>query len=190
MPWAAATAVPSSTSPVTSRRRPGFSHTRPCVSPVSAPTGLVAALKMSLRHWGPRASLTASVGRPAREHAAARRSTSSNGGGLGSKGPIVVSPFTSHWTWPGSMTRPAGKVVPRITRGTCSASASSLPIPFWTEQTEPSANAAAVAAIAGSVCIAFVATIPKSQAGTWPGSLVAGHCRPPRLLPRAAGRSR
>ena len=71
------------------------------------------------------------------------------------------------------MTRPAGKVVPRITRATCSASASSLPIPFWTEQTAPSANAAAVAAIAGSVCIAFVATIPKSQAGSCAGSLVA-----------------
>ena len=108
-------------------------------------------------------------------HASARRSTSSNGAGLGSKGPKVVSPLTSHWTWPGSTIRPAGKVVPRITRATCPASTSSLPIPFCTEQTAPSANACAVAAIAGSVCIAFVATIPKSQAGSSPASRRRAH---------------
>ncbi len=127
---AAATALPSSTSPETSRRSAGSSQTRPCVRPVSAPTGFVAALKISFRHCGPRASATASVGRPARVHASASRSISSNGAGLGSKGPIVVSPLTSHWTWPGSTIRPAGKVVPRITRETCPASVSSLPMPF------------------------------------------------------------
>ena len=55
MPCAAATALPSSTSPLTSRRSAGSSQTRPCVSPVSAPTGFVAALKITLRHCaGPR----------------------------------------------------------------------------------------------------------------------------------------
>ncbi len=98
--------------------------------------------------------------------ASASRSISSSGAGLGSNGPMVVSPFTSHCTWPGSRIRPAGKVVPRITRPTCAASTSSLPIPFCTEATAPSANAGAVAAIAGSVCIAFVATIPKSHGGS------------------------
>ena len=101
------------------RRRAGSSQTRPCVRPVSAPTGFVAALKITLRHCGPRASATAFVGSPARVHASASRSTSSIGAGLGSKGPIVVSPFTSHCTCPGSSTLPAGNVVPRITRSTC-----------------------------------------------------------------------
>ena len=93
--------------------------------------------------------------------------------GLGSNGPKVVSPLTSHCTTPGSRIFPAGKVVPRITRATCGAIASSLPTPFWTEATAPSANACAVAAIAASVCIAFVATIPKSHAGSSDASLVA-----------------
>src|SRR6266576_181606 len=82
---------------------------------------------------------------PPRVQASASCSTSAVGAGLGSNGPIVVSPLTSHCTWPGSTTRPAGKVVPRITRSTCCASASSLPTPFCTEQTEPFANAPAVA---------------------------------------------
>ena len=84
-----------------------------------------------------------------------------------------MSPFTSHWTTPGSTIFPAGNVVPRITRSTCAASVSSLPIPFWTVATQPSANACAVAAIAGSVCIAFVATMPKSQGGSSAASAVA-----------------
>ena len=106
-------------------------------------------------------------------HASASRSISAIGAGFGSNGPIVVSPFTSHCTWPGSTMRPAGKVVPRITRSTWAASTSSLPIPFCTVQTEPSANACAVAAIALSVCIAFVSTIPKSHGGSSAASLVA-----------------
>ena len=84
-----------------------------------------------------------------------------------------MSPFTSHCTTPGSRIFPAGKVVPRITRATCGAIPSSLPTPFWTDATAPSANACAVAAIAASVCIAFVATIPKSQAGSSAASVVA-----------------
>ena len=47
-----------------------------------------------------------------------------------------------------------------MTRATWRATTSSLPTPFWTVATAPSANACAVAAIAPSVCIAFVATIP------------------------------
>ena len=65
MPCAAATALPSSTSPETSARRSGRSQTRPCVRPVSAPIGFVDALKITLRHCGPRASATACVGMPA-----------------------------------------------------------------------------------------------------------------------------
>ncbi len=173
MPCAAATALPSSTSPETSARRSGRSHTRPCVRPVSAPIGFVDALKMTLRHCGPRASCTAAVGIPPRVHASARRSTSANGAGCGSNGPIVVSPFTSHCTWPGATIFPAGNVVPRITFPTCSASASSFPSPFCTVATQPSAKACAVAAIAELVCIAFVATMPKSHGGSSAASAVA-----------------
>src|SRR5262249_6068631 len=71
MPCAAATALPSSTIPVTSARRSGRSHTRPCVSPVSAPIGFVDALKITFRHCGPRASSTACAGIPPRVHASA-----------------------------------------------------------------------------------------------------------------------
>ncbi len=150
---------------------------------MSAPTGFVAALKITLSHCGPRASATAFVGSPARVHASASRSASSIGAGLGSKGPIVVSPFTSHCTCPGSSTLPAGNVVPRITRSTWRAITSSLPIPFCTEQTEPSPKACAVAAIAGSVCIDFVATIPSSHGGSSAG--VRGRPRVADHLPGA-----
>src|SRR6266511_1112782 len=98
MPCAAATAFPSSTSFVTSARRSGRSQTRPWVRRVSAPSGFVAALKMSFRHCGPRASATTCVGKPARVHASARRSICSIGAGRGSNGPKVVSPLTSHCT--------------------------------------------------------------------------------------------
>jgi hypothetical protein len=69
--------------------------------------------------------------------------------------------------------RPAGKVVPRTTRSTCCAIASSLPTPFCTDATHPPANARAAAATAAPVCIAFVATMPKSQAGSSRASVVA-----------------
>ena len=166
------------------RAQAGSSQTRPCVSPVSAPIGFVAALKITFRHCGPRASATACVGIPARVHASASRSISASGAGRGSNGPIVVSPLTSHCTWPGSRIFPAGNVVPRITRSTCSAIASSLPTPFWTETTAPSANACATAAHRRAGVHAFVATIPKSHAGSSAGSLVAR--RRPTDLARAA----
>ena len=91
----------------------------------------------------------------------------------GSNGPNVVSPLTSHWTTPGSSTFPAGNVVPRMTRATCAARVSSFPTPFMTLATAPPANACAVAAIAPSACMAFVATMPNSHAGSSAGSLVA-----------------
>ena len=79
-----------------------------------------------------------------------------------------------------------------MTRSTCAASVSSLPRPFCTVATQPSANACAVAAIADSVCIAFVATMPKSHGGISAGSAVARGCpttspapvsrRPSRLI--------
>ena len=95
--------------------RVGGSATWPCVRPVSAAIAFEAALKISLRHWAPRASSSACVGMPPRVQASASASTSSIGAGLGSKGPMCVSPFVSQPTWPGSITWPAGKVVPRIT---------------------------------------------------------------------------
>ena len=97
---------------------------------------------------------------PARVHASASGSIAATSIGRGSNGPNVVSPLTSHCTTPGSSSLPAGKVVPRITRSTCAASVSSFPTPFITDATAPSANACAVAVIAPSACIAFVATIP------------------------------
>ena len=173
MPCAAATALPSSTSPETTARRSGRSHTRPWVSPVRAPIGLVAALKITLRHWPGRASSTATAGIPARVQASASGSIASTAIGRGSNGPKVVSPLTSHCTTPGSSSLPAGKVVPRITRSTCSESVSSFPTPFITDATAPAENTSAVAEIAAAACIAFVATIPKSHGGIAAGSLVA-----------------
>ena len=76
--------------------------------------------------------------------------------------------------------------MPRITRSTWRASTSSLPMPFCTVATQPSANACAVAAIAGSVCIAFVATMPKSHGGSSAASLVA--CRRPSTSPAPVSR--
>ena len=186
IPCAAATALPSSTSPETSARRSGRSQTRPCVRPVSAPIGFVDALKITFRHCGPRASATAFAGIPARVQASARRSTARAGRGS-SYGPNVVSPCTSHCTCPGSRSLPAGNVVPRMTRSTCAASVSSLPSPFWTVATQPSANACAVAAIADSVCIAFVATMPKSHGGIAAALAVAFGC--PTTSPAPVSRS-
>ena len=56
-------------------------------------------------------------------------------------------------------------MTPRITRGTCAAITSSLPIPFCTLQTAPSAKTCAVAAIAAPVKVALVATSPSSHGG-------------------------
>ena len=187
MPWALATALPSSISPLTSARRSGRSQTRPCVRPVSAPSGFEAALKMTLRHCAGRPSATAWAGMPARVQASASRSTSAGDAGCGSNGANVVSPLTSHCTSPGSSSLPAGKVVPRMTRSTWAASTSSLPTPFMTEATAPPAKACAVAEIADSACIALVATMPKSQGGSAPGSLVA--CRCPWTSPAPHSRS-
>ena len=96
--------------------------------------------------------------------------------------------------------RPAGNVVPRMTRSTCSAIASSFPTPFCTEHTEPSENAWATAAMAAPVCMLFVATIPKSQDGSSEASLVACRrassspapeiLRPPSLMARTCASSR
>ena len=86
----------------TSARRSGRSQTRPCVRPVSAPIGFVAALKITLRHCAGRASATARA--PASRRGCRRRRAARSprrGRGRGSNGPNVVSPFTSHWTTPG-----------------------------------------------------------------------------------------
>ena len=75
---------------------------RPCVSPVSAAIAFDAALKISFRHCAPRASSSACVGMPPRVQASASASTLSIGAGLGSNGPMWVSPFVSQPTCPGS----------------------------------------------------------------------------------------
>ena len=170
IPCASATARPSAITAHASSRV-GGSATCPCVRPVSAAIAFEAALKISFRHWAPRASARAWVGMPARVQASASASTASIGAGLGSNGPMCVSPRVSQPTWPGSITWPAGNVVPRITSRTCSAISSSLPAPFWTEATAP--KACAVAAIASEVCMLFTATIPSSQGGSAAGSAVA-----------------
>ena len=53
--------------------------------------------------------------------------------------------------------------------------------------TQPAANRCAVAAIAPSVCIAFVATIPKSHGGELAASVVA-RTRPTTSPAPSAGR--
>ena len=60
-----------------------------------------------------------------------------------------------------------------MTRGTSSATTSSLPSPFCTLATAASAKTSAQAATAARVCSALVATMPKSQGGTSAGSVVA-----------------
>ena len=173
MPCAAATAFPSSTSPVTSARRSGRSQTRPCVRPVSAPIGFVEALKMTLRHCGPRASSTA-----CRRHPGARARVG-EALDLAERRPLVVRAERRV-----ALARPTARGPARAAsrpgrscRGSrarrAAAIVSSLPSPFWTVATQPSAKACAVAAIAGSVCIAFVATMPKSHGGSSAASLVA-----------------
>ena len=60
-----------------------------------------------------------------------------------------------------------------MTRGTWCATTSSLPIPFCTLHTAPSANTCAVAAIAASVNVVLVATIPSSHGGICDASVRA-----------------
>ena len=184
MPSASATRRPSPTSAVASVRSAGTPHSSPCVSPVSAAIGLVAALNSSLVHCAPRASSSATA-----PVAPASAAISSGRAGCGSNGPIHVMPGASISTTPGAATWPAASVTPRITRGTWRAIASSLPIPFCTLHTAPSANTCAAAAIAGSVSVAFVATMPSSQGGISRASARAAMCtiwpstrRPLRLI--------
>ena len=159
---------------LTSARRSGRSQTRPCVRPVSAPIGFVAALKITLRHCAPRASATA-VGR----HPAARAGVGEPLDLLGARRARLERAERRVALARPTARRPArGSSRPGTScRGSparrARAITSSLPTPFWTDATAPSANACAVAAIAASVCIAFVATIPKSQAGSSAASLVA-----------------
>ena len=132
------------------RAAAGCSQTRPCVSPVSAPIGFVAALKITLRHCGPRASATAR-----RRHAAAR---------AGVREPLDLGRTAPARPRTGRAScRPSRPTARRRARGSsppgtscrgsrarrARASTSSLPIPFCTVATQPSANACAVAAIAG-----------------------------------------
>ena len=128
---------------------------------------------MTLVHMGPRGSATDFVSIPARVSAAASASDSSWLAGLSLNGPIWVSPLVSWLHTPGAVICPAGNVVPMMTRGTYSAMISSLPTPFCTEHTAPSANTWATAAMAARVYRVFTAMIPKSQGGISLASLRA-----------------
>ena len=68
-------------------------RTRARLTPVSAPTGFVAALKITLRHWAPRASAKAwSASRRGCTRRRAAR-TPRAGPACGSNGPMVVRPY-------------------------------------------------------------------------------------------------
>ena len=131
------------------RAAPGRSQTRPCVRPVSAPIGFVAALKITLRHCGPRASATA-----CRRHAGARAGVGEALDLLERRRARLERPerrvaldVPLHDAGLEDLARPGRSCRgSRARRG--AASTSSLPIPFCTDATAPSANACAVAAIA------------------------------------------
>src|SRR5580692_11939925 len=97
----------------------------PWCNSVSAPTGFVAALKISLVHCAPRASFKDIVFIPERVSSPASSSTLSIEVLVSSNGPIQVSPLMSYPMCPGAIGCPAGKVVPRITNCTRSAIISS-----------------------------------------------------------------
>ena len=186
MPCAAATALPSSTSAVTSARSAGSSQTRPCVRPVRAPTGFVAALKISLRHCGPRASATA-VGR----HPGARARV----------GEPLDLVDRRRLRLEGADRRVALHVPLDVARLDDPAGregrAADHALDVLRDRllvADPVLHRADGAVRervrrrgdAGSVCIAFVATIPKSQAGSSPGSRRrAQACRRPRPRPES-----
>ena len=95
MPSAAHTHSASSISRSTWASRAGSVHTCPTVSPVRAESGLVAELKTTLVHCGPRASASAWVTRPPRVSRPASRAIRAGSAGLGSNGPNDESPGAS-----------------------------------------------------------------------------------------------
>ena len=83
-------------------------------------------------------------------------------------------PCTSHCTTPGSTTLPAGNVVPRITRSTCRGEHLLVADPVLDGRDASRRRTRARSRRSrASVCIAFVATIPKSQGGSSAASAVA-----------------
>ena len=88
----AALASASATRSSTCWRSPASVQTRPTESPVSAASGLVAELKITFVHCGPRASCSACVRSPPASSSRASRSTARIGAGQGSNGPNQESP--------------------------------------------------------------------------------------------------
>ena len=168
MPCAAATALPSSTRPETSARR-----SRPLAdAAVREPGERADRIRRRVEdHLAPLRA--ARVGDRARRHAAARARVGEpldrrrTARGCGSYGPSVVSPFTSHCTCPGSSDLPGGERraadhaldVPRRAPPRSRARSAR-------SRRSRSRTRARSRAIAGSVCIAFVATMPKSHGGS------------------------
>ena len=132
MPCAAATALPSSTRPVTSARRPGRSQTRPCVRPVSAPIGFVDGVEdhlAPLRRRGRRRR--PSSGMPPRVQASASARSPPRGGRAAARtGRTSCRPSRPTARGRARAACRPGTSCPRITRSTCSAIVSSLPTPF------------------------------------------------------------
>ena len=122
---------------------------------------------------------------PARVHASASRSISSTGARAAARtARSSCRPSRPTGRGPGSTIRPAGNVVPRITRSTCAGDRLLVadPVLDRADARRPRTRARSPRA-PRSVCIAFVATMPKSQAGSSAASLVAAH--PPDHLARA-----
>ena len=167
-------------------RAAGSSQTRPWVSPVSAPTGFVAALKITLRHCGPRASATAVAGIPractrrraARPPRAARAAARTARGRVALDVPLHVTRLED---LPGRERRAADHALD-VTRDRLLVADAVLH-----RGDGAAGERRAVAATAASVCIAFVATIPKSQDGSSAASRVA--CGRPTTSPAPESRS-
>ena len=121
------------TSPSTCGAAWGRCTRGPTGSPVSAASGLVAALKMTFVHCGPRASSSACVRSPPSVSSPASRSDLAHRARASARtARTSESPGASYRTTPGATTAPAVTMLPRMTRGTSSAMTSSFPSPFCT----------------------------------------------------------
>ena len=146
MPCAAATALPSSTSPRDERAQVGPLADAAVREPGERADRIRRRVEDHLAPLRP--------ARVARPRASACRRACTRRRAARPPRTAPVAPRTARASCrpsrptaraPGSTIFPAGNVVPRITRSTWPASTSSLPSPFCTVATEPLANACAVA---------------------------------------------
>ena len=173
---AAATALPSSTRPCTRCPRsvgPSSSAKwKSCDSPVSAATGLTAALKMS--------STTARVGGPAGlppsgpTRRSCRRCPARVWNDVSSYGPSHVSVSRMYSTCVSEWRVPLMNVTAEtIGQSPCLRTTSSAPMPLSTVITVASGKRPSSASVAASRPDAFVATMATSNGGSSAGSAVA-----------------